>query len=51
MSICSSLTPAAVPPASTMGFPSLQGAPVAASVSQAIMETPVKTLSEEVRLL
>lgn len=49
MSICSSLTPVAVPPAGTMGSQSLLVPPVSASASPVTKERPVKRLLEEVR--
>ena len=48
MSICSSLTPVAVPPAGTMGSQSLLVPPVSASASPVTKERPVKRLLEEI---
>lgn len=50
MSICSSLTPAAAPPADTMGSPSSVAPPVDASVRRATAERPAKRLSGVVRV-
>lgn len=49
MSICSSLTPAAAPPADTMGSPSSVAPPVNVSVRRATAERPAKRLSGVVR--